>query len=338
MLRAALILMGSAVLLGAAPPKHEGVAARLHDRAREAYANGEFAEAAELWSEAATLHPLFKYTYNLANVLYEDSKPLEAWEALARAQKRGVDDKYLGHVAELRAKLKAVLKKSYARIELVVVPADARVTRNGKPWAGPARALWTRDTSSELEVAAKGYESATVTWPHPIGKRASRTLTLVRIERPVLLVEKEPVVVEQPKPVVVKKPVVVEPPKPDERSHLAIAGWTTAGAGITALGAAVGLLLAADDDARDYNDLSSAPEELLRTYPTHAEYQSAGREIESSQTIGWVVMGVGAALSVTGAVMLVLDSGAEAPEPEASWRVVPLPLRGGGGAATTVRF
>lgn len=155
---------------------------RLHERAKAAYSQGELRQAIELWRMAGELHADWKYSYNLANVLYEAGRHIDAWAACDRAEALGLPAKHLGALAENRAKIAAELLRTHAWLELAVTPSDAVVTRDGRPWRGRHRA-WTEAATSAITVARVGRKTETFTWEHPIGRRHERSVALARAPR-----------------------------------------------------------------------------------------------------------------------------------------------------------
>ncbi len=288
----------------ATPP----VAERLHGEAKAAYKDGRRGDAAALWEEAERAHPHWKYAYNLANVLYEEQRAVEAWAALERAQSRAIPDKYMGHVLELRAKIKSAMLKSHAWLELTVEPKTATVQRDGQAWAPPWTA-WSTAASSRLSITAPGFEPRELTWTHEVGRPHTRRVVLKRVEAP------------------------VDPPTVSTGSAggLTTGGWVTAGVGIAALAAGVGVMVWADGELVAYNDMSAA--EAAAKFDSHPAYVQEGEDLDSVRITGWVVAGTGAALAVAGAVMVVLDQSDEPPVD-----VSPMFVPRGGGLNASLRF
>ncbi len=305
MLRFTLAVHLIALSAVAKPPTTEQAAQRLHERAREAYGKAEYVQAIELWREAEKLHPHWKYAYNLANVLYEERDFQDAWAALVRAEARDVPARFVGNVAELRAKITSKLLATHARLTLTVEPAGARVTIDGKPWpSGEIR--WASGSQSRIEVRADGHLSVIQTWTHAPGGRLDRRIAL----KPA----------PTPPPIGVAYPGVA----------LDVPGWITAGVGVaTVAGGAVALALA-NSDAEEFN---APPATVTDRWDSHDDHVAAGEAIQRQQLVGVVLLGVGGAAVVAGVLMVVLD---DDPAPAAA--LTPLVLPSGGGIGAVGRF
>jgi len=189
-MRAAALLLTAALTTAlaigsVAAPRLTGVvhaaetkpAERLHEAAVAAHRAGRLRQAIELWRDALKLDANWKYAYNLANTLYESGEGMDAWTTLNRAELLQTPEKYAGLVAELRSKVRALLFKDHALLVLQVVPADARVTRDGVPLAAPYE-VWVTTTESTIEAAAEGFVSRTAKVSHPLGGRREVPLVL----------------------------------------------------------------------------------------------------------------------------------------------------------------
>lgn len=330
----ATILLAAAVAQ-AKPPATEQTAMRLHEQAKEAYADGRIRAAIELWRGAAQLHEHWKYAYNLCNCLYEDRQFLEARAACDEARTLGMPAQYTGHIVELEAKIDGALLDDHARIELSVEPGDAVVLRDGEPWAAP-RLAWTRATGSRIIVRAPGFVTVDVAWEHPAGKRYSKRIALVaRAAKPPEVVAPAPVApVSKPEPAI----VVTTPPEEPSRA-LAIGGWTGVGLGIGALAGGAVLFALAEGRTADLNALSTNVAALVAydDYPSYEAYARGEEEaIGDRRDQGWALAGTGAALAVVGAVLLALDASSDPAQTPTAFSPVALP--GGGGLQATVRF
>lgn len=155
-------------------------AERLHDAAVAAHEAGRLRQAIELWRDALKLEPNWKYAYNLANTSYEVEDGKDAWEALRRVDQLGPPDKYVGLVAELRSKVRALLYRDHAWLVLVGVPAGAEVRRDGERWEPPYDA-WVKAATSVIEVKAEGFEALREEVAHPIGDRTERRIELAKV-------------------------------------------------------------------------------------------------------------------------------------------------------------
>jgi len=159
------------------------VAEQLHLKAREAYQAKQLKRAIELWREAYDTHAEWKYAYNLANALREDGQYVQAWDYVTRAEELGVPSEYSTYLLDLRSFIRAELTKDHALLTLTVDPPDAQVVRNDNPWQAPEakdgepvppRASWTKDTVSELVITRDGYITQKLTWKHGMGVHERR--------------------------------------------------------------------------------------------------------------------------------------------------------------------
>jgi hypothetical protein len=158
----------------------------LHNRAVADLQQKKWTSAIGLWETAMTLHPTWKYAFNLAIVHDHLKQWLPAWRRCRHAQRLGIPKAHQGKAKEILKQAERQLLRDHALIELKVQPAGAAVTIEGKPWAAPYE-RWVKRTSSKLTIMHKGYRSASLSWDHPIGARLIRELSLV----------KEPVVVKE---------------------------------------------------------------------------------------------------------------------------------------------
>ncbi len=320
-------------------------AEQLSAQARADWKAGRYDDAIANFRAAEKLFPAGKYAFNVAFALAQRKRPLEAWAALERAEKLGMEARYAPRVERLRASLSKAILVDHAKIEVTVTPSSARVVRNGAVWSAPRR-LWTKDSSSRIEVSAPGYETFESVWTHRPG--AAHTLPVVlREKRPDPIesdLKPEPVTTPVPKAEPAPKarpdvmPVVIEGPDTDETSALTVSKWACLGAGVAALGTGAALLAMANGVNADLDALNADP--AGQNYgPTEfdryeTDFNEDAKRRDTLRSSGLVAVGVGGALAAAAVVLFVLDGPADTSEPGVS--IAPALFSSGVGAH--VRF
>jgi hypothetical protein len=311
----------------AAKSPHSENAAKLHKQATSAYKGGQYKQAIELWRIAEKLHPYWKYSYNLANALYEDGAYSDAWGACNRAEKSGMPEKYVVHLLENRAKIKAALFKKYALITLEVIPQNAQVQINGAPWQRPL-ARWIKTASSAVTITQNGFHPLNFEWEHAVGRQYTKK---VRLKRARILTQKVP----KPTQKVTKDAPIIISDASAAGSVLPVMKWVSLGVGAAA--AVAGAVLMATVDASSLEKLNDRPLDGGGDFEQYSnEYDHLRESYDNRRMLGAILTGVGGAFVVTGAVLFVLDRGDYTKSDSALLR--PLIVPGGGGLLGEVRF
>ena len=315
-----IVMVFAAVAHTAEPPRDdEKLATSLHDEAVQAVKNGELPLAVERWRAAEAVHSHWKYAFNLSSLHVHMGRHMEAWEAAQRARALDPPQNRLTKLAELERKAREQLLKTYALVQLEVLPADATVTLNGAVWKAP-RARWLDQAESDLVITRRGYIEQTVLWEHAIGQTASLSVELVEtpVEQPTVLVRPEPA----PEP-------ASESPQPESTPRFVSWKWAALASGVALVGTGAGLVAWSAQQASDW-ETEGASYTDVKTY--NQEHAARQDRFNQTLTAGWALAGVGGAALTTAIVLFVLDG------TESRATVAPMAVRGGGGLTSAVRF
>ena len=302
------------------------LARKLHQEAVAAARTNHWALAIERWQAAEAIDRHWKYAFNLASALEHIGHLLPAWHACVRARSLGLPERHSRSLRVIERRLTAKLIRRHAFVALSGIPAGARVERNGEPWTDWA-GTWLPGGESRVTIRATGFLPHTERITHLVGRRRAVEIQLRRAPEPS---RRAPVPVAAPGHLAPRP----APPEPAQRT-LRLPGWVTLGLGIAAAGTGAGLVVWANNAAAsaarlEGNDFAT----YSRRYDQLAEQNRAG------SIAGWTLVGVGAAATVAGATLLVIDA-VRAPR-SGDGRVRAFgavqPLRGGVAVGAAVRF
>lgn len=250
--------------------------------------------------------------------------PWRAWVKEATSQLRVTHpgmkpaERRWEHPIGSRARLDVALEKLPERGTLVVVgvPSGAEVRLDGAVVGRLPRAEVSdlAPGPHEIRVVEAGFEAQTRPTSVAAGQTVEVTVSLKAAPRPVA--------------------VTVVAPVP--RLHTAVWGWATLGTGAAALATGAAMYGWAGSLADDVQALNAAPGEHADFQSYADDYDAKVERRDSAVLTGHVLMGVGAALAVTGGVLLLMDGVEE--EGEATTRVSWTLLPSGAAVQANVRF
>ena len=175
------VLLVVALLAGSAsarPPSHAEKEARKLDReAEKALKRGDLDQAIRTWTRAEAVHPSWRYPFGAARAHMKVENWIEAWGLLERAVRLAERPSDKAQAQKLLSEVVGTLERSYALLELEVVPPDAQVRLQGRDWPAPRR-LWVKRAQSTLHIVHPSYVPLRATWRHPLGSRAKRVIRL----------------------------------------------------------------------------------------------------------------------------------------------------------------
>jgi hypothetical protein len=294
-----------AALLAAAPEARTDEAKELYQKGAELFEEKRFEEAAEAFRAAYDLKPSWKILFNIGQCEAAAGRYGLALDAFEEYALEGGDDvpvERRDYVADEVRRLQPMV----GSIEIEGAPEGTAVViddyeRAKTPLKGPLRVSSGRHQvmlrkgdevllDDTFKVAGGMTTKVELTAPAPEPEPAALPEAEVPPEPETAKADPEP---EQP----------TEPEQPDEGRPLWIGGWVLAGVGagvLVAGGVTGGLALKTGKD-------------LESDYPDGVPRDKKS-EIESMDNLAIttnVLLGVGGALAVTGAIMLILDVGAD---------------------------
>lgn len=319
--------------VAAAQPSIEAAAAgrQRAEAGRAAYAAGDFREAARLFRAADAIDPRPAYRYSVAIALEKAGALVEAAAVLDALGA-------LDGVAEARARVAARLLDESPPVRVVGVPADARITLDGRPHPDGARvavgahllvvehpSLYPHREQIEVRggapvelrpaVAARAthgvvdVELTAPGWRLRLGEGAPLTAPVAT--QVVAPIGTHRLTIEAPSGrevhrLTVASDAAVAIEAPVERVVPAATWWLVSG-GAVAAGVGAGLLIwaqALDADAAD--ELSCA---RLTGACSLGDVRALEDRAIAADRGGWVALGVGGALLLTGGLVWWLDDG-----------------------------
>lgn len=161
------------------PPSKEDIrsAKKLARQASRLARKKKWGEAAPLYGQAEGLHPIWDYAYALAEGHAKNDSLVASWRALKRGESYGVPNRRRKKHAATFQKVESRLLQTHAMVTLSVVPEGATVKIAGQGWL-PPWVDWVSRERSVLIVEHPECVPLKVTWRHPIGTRAQRTIRL----------------------------------------------------------------------------------------------------------------------------------------------------------------
>lgn|SRR6185369_1130793 len=299
----------------AAMEQRRAAAKTKYQQGAEAYSAGHYKDAVDLFLAADQLAPSAPLSFNIARAyekLSDDAGTLRWYRDYLR---RNPDAANAASVRPLIAALAENLrKKGVQQLTVLTSPAGATVTVDDQPVGVTP---WTGELppgEHRLLLSLRGYADA----EKAISLAADQPLdTNVRLE------QQTQTNVQVVAPAAAAAPAAPAAATGDAGSHgkkLGIVPWVTLGAGAAALGGAL-----------TFEILRRSAESDAKAADTQIEYQDHLQTMQGRQTAARVFLGTGAALLLTGGVMLLLDR--DAPSAPVSAGLMCLP----GGCGATAR-
>ncbi len=281
-----------------APPASTPAAQRKADARRhfkagaKAYAKGNYSEAIDQFLEANRLVPSPALSFNIARAydkIGNTAQALSFYRDYLRRAPAASDKKTVQ--ATIEALQKKLMQKGVQQVTVLSKPARATVVIDGQPvgvttWTGelyPGR--------HRLSLRLEGYQDTDKVFELPAHRAVDVQVALAPKQ------EKSAPAAPVPSAAPPARPVA-PPPEEPARSHVGIAPWTWAalGVGVASLGGSLGFELARASSERQSRDA-----------PTQVEAADRYDTMKSRQTVARVLLGVGAAATVAGGVLLYLD-------------------------------
>ena len=303
-------------------------AAREHfRRGLAAYADERFAEAADEFDQAYKLSPAFKLLYNIGQVDVALGRSVEAVDAFDRYLKQGA----AAIPEERRREVAAEVEKQLARIGTISIrtfPEGAEIRIDGglRGRTPLARAVRLNAGRHTIEAVLSGYtpQSREI---DVVGKGDSAiemTLEAIALPAPppvAALPAPEPPHPAAPSPPVVEKLIIETPPSASgsveksqsDRSVPTVSSapspstnWQRIG-GIIVMAAGLSTATVGGIDAYRGANQENDAKTLLANATTDAAYDAALPAYNAGKSLnqrGWIVAGIGAAISIGGIVLV----------------------------------
>lgn len=319
MVRLVPVLLAAAVLASATDAAAQAgdpnaEAARLSEEATTAYGRGDLDGAIALFEEAMGFVPDPAFAFNIAYIYEELGALFPAYRYYGLYLELYPGAPNRADVEGRRAELETLFATDYAELRITTTPPGAalwvRVGEREDFYGEAPLTAWVPPGSVTVEARLPGYEAAT---------RSLNAVAGVRLPLELGLAPERAETVPVP-------PTRVDPLIPW--------GYGVLAAGVVTLGVGVAFWVAADGNAEDYNADVAAIGGGGET-PSLGDLRDLGGRAEDQAAAGNVLFGVGTAVAVGGAVLLVLGYGrAPAPTGDASppegggtaWRLAPLGL------------
>lgn len=287
----------------AAPGPEPNESALAEARARyaegaQAYAEGRYTDAIDLFLEADRIRPSAALSFNIARAyekLRDVSGALRWYRDYLRRAQQAVDREQV----ELRigALQELLRQKGVQQVTILSEPPGATVVVDARPVGVTP---WTGDLTPgthHLELRLRGYADSDGDFELPAARAVDVHVSLVGEARPAAPA------VPQPAPV---------QPAPEVRERerpLSLQTW-----GFVALGAAGAAL----GGALTFELLRRGAEQDARDEREQIAFRDAVQRMESRRTAARVFAGAGAALAVTGAVLIAIDVHADSQQQQAA--------------------
>ncbi len=277
----------------ASPQDQRKADAKRHFEAgAKAYARKNYSDAIDQFLEANRLVPSPALSYNIARAydkIGNTAQALSFYRDYLRRAPAASDKKAVA--ATIEALEKKLMKKGVQQITVLSEPGRATVVIDGQP---VGVTTWTGELypgHHRLTLRLEGYQDAQKVFNLPAHRAIDVKVELTRKQKA------PPPVAAAPRPAAPPEPAS-PPPAPGPESHAHVAPWTWAalGVGVASLGGSLGFELARASAARQSRDA-----------PTQVEAAHSYDTMKSRQTVARVLLGVGAAATVAGGVLLYLD-------------------------------
>lgn len=272
-------------LAGDVSPEAQETARKTYQAGAEAYSEGRYKDAIDLFLEAARIapNPAFSYNIGLAYEQLGDHDNALRWyrdylRELPEAPDRADIEP---RVREAEQRLR---ERGVQQVTVLSEPDGATVTMDGKPVGVTP---WTGELTPgrhKLSLMLRDYSDAEQSFELPSDHAVDVRLSLSKARR-------------EPAP----PAAAAEAPKQDSAPHAHRVGprpltWAAFGVGAAGLGLALGFELA-----------RSGAVDSARSAPSNLEGKDDYDRAKSFETLGKVALGVGAAFTVAGGVLLYLD-------------------------------
>lgn len=295
MLRSTCFALGVALFFGHAAQAADGApvnpaARQRYQRAAQAYSDGRFKDAIDLFLDAARISPNPAYAYNIG-LAYEqlgDAPNALRWfreylRALPEAPDRGEIE------PRIAAAEKHLRDLGMQQVTILSAPEGAAITLDGRrvgvtPWTGelsPGR----HRVGAEL----RGYSDTETTFDLPSDHAVDVSLVLLEESG----AAPAPGARTTPAPLAPTRSAEEEQPWLDRVKPLT---WATLGVGTAGLAVAAGFELA-----------RNSAEDEARASQTNLEGHAAYETAKSRETAARIAVGVGGALVAVGGVLLYFD-------------------------------
>jgi tetratricopeptide (TPR) repeat protein len=270
----------------------------------EDYEAGRFKDAIDHFLEANRLMPSPALSFNIARAYEKLGDTAGALAFYRDYLRRDPEAEDREEVSKIVGDLEQALRqKGLQQVTVLSTPPHATVVLDGKPVGVTP---WTGEIfpgAHQLVLELKGYEEK------------SKTFNLTAHRSMDVSVELEPAPVQEPSPQPQPRPRT-EPVSPaadaaaDEGASGGVSAWTwlSFGVGAAALGGALGFELmrsSAESDAHDAR--------------TQVDAQDRYDTMQIHQTTARILLGVGAAATVVGGVLLYFDLSAGNPGERSAW-------------------
>lgn len=311
---ARLLLAASLFALPARAEESPQIEARKHFAQGVAFVDEQrLPEALAEFEKCYALYPAYATLYNIAQLHAALGDPVAAVEAF---------EKYLADggaaiAPKQRARVEAELatqRQKVGEITIQVTPPEAELRIDDKPPIRASAPLTLRLAAGrhQLSAALAGYRSE---------QREAEVQTQGHVDLSLSLEPEPPVTA----PVEVAPPSAVLPRARDERAHSTstqrIAGYVLGGVGLVGAGVGVAIAVAGQAKHNDALDQWSAGDK--------AGARSTESASSRQKTAGYIVIGVGGAASVAGAILIFTaheaktPSGAVVPRSSSGFRCTP---------------
>jgi len=255
------------------------------DDGANAYRDGRYADAIRLFLQSDELSPSPALSFNIARVYERQDDSAGALRWYRDYLRRSPEAKNASEVRRRTAELAARLAESGVQLlGIWSVPTPASVLIDGRDRGSTPLSVELPPGKHHLSLRALGFRDR------------EQEIELGRLEPEDVTLRLEPALVAPADPATTPRRSEVVRRAPSGR-RLGVAPWVVAGAGVAGLAGALGFEL-----ARRSEESSAAGAATQRDYSDHFE------RMQSDRTKARVLLGAGALLTVTGGVLLVLDS------------------------------
>jgi tetratricopeptide (TPR) repeat protein len=255
-----------------------------YERGAEAYANGRFKDAIDLFLQADALAPSAPLSFNIARAYEKIGDDASALQWYRDYRRRAPDAKNAEQVdARIRSLEAALAEKGVQQLTVISAPPGATVVIDGQPRGVTPYTGQLTPGSHRVQLALRGYLDA----EQAVELSADRARDLV--------VELSP---DHRKDAAGSAGSKAPAAAPSDRQARRFGAWpwVTLGAGGLALGGALGFELA-----------RRSAESSARNDPTQVGRRSKLDDMEGHQNMARILAGVGGALALTGGVLLLID-------------------------------
>lgn len=277
-------------------------------KANRLYDEGDYAGALKRYREGLDIAELPEIHYRMATCFEKLDRYAEAVNAYERFLELDPEAKERGRVEKDIERLRAKLDgQGTGQLEVNSDPEGATISLMEN---GVARALGTTPATAEVpsgtvsvRVELEGHEPHEQVVDVPSGGTAVITVVLAAVGQDP---KEEPTVTPKPEP----KPVDPVEPVVEEGFNYGLWGWVTTGVGLALGATSVVLFFRTNSTIADYNGYDRRAADASRD-----ELEGLADDVATFKTATvWTGIGAGV-VGVAGITLLLLDPGAEEPEP-----------------------